>query len=61
MVLKLNILTGSAMVVAEIKLDARMCVKNYNACRAMGRSVLRNRGGGDTVAVGVVEEVGQLS
>jgi len=54
-IIKPRILTSGSNAAVEIKLSAKVCVETFNDCRALGRFVLRR--GGDTIAVGVVEEV----
>ena len=48
-------LLSGASASVEITLKTKVCVEAYNDCRALGRFVLRR--GGDTVAVGIVEQV----
>jgi len=50
-----RILAGGSSANVEIKLSSKVCLEAYSDCRALGRFVLRR--GGDTVAVGIVEQV----
>ena len=50
-----RVLTSGASATVEITLKAKLCVEAYNDCRALGRFVLRR--GGDTIAVGIIEQV----
>jgi elongation factor 1 alpha-like protein len=50
-----RVLTSGASATVEITLKTKICVEAYNDCRALGRFVLRR--GGDTIAVGIVEQV----
>ena len=50
-----RVLVGGANAAVEIALDHKIPLEKYMECRALGRFVLRR--GGDTVAVGVIEEV----
>lgn len=50
-----RVLTGGSNATIEIKLNEKICLQPFNECRSLGRFVLRR--GGDTVAVGIVEEV----
>lgn len=48
-------LTSGSSAVVEISLSSQICIEPFNQCRALGRFVLRRSG--DTIAVGIVEEV----
>jgi len=48
-----RILTSGVNAIVEIKVNKRMCVESFEACRALGRIVLRK--GGDTIALGRIE------
>jgi elongation factor 1 alpha-like protein len=48
-------LTGGASAIVEMTLSDRIVMEPFSQCRALGRFVLRR--GGDTIAVGVIEEV----
>ena len=48
-------LTGGASAIVELTLSDKICMEPFSECRALGRFVLRR--GGETVAVGVIEEV----
>jgi elongation factor 1 alpha-like protein len=50
-------LTSGASAVVELTLSAGICMEPFSECRALGRFVLRR--GGDTVAVGVIDELVQ--
>jgi elongation factor 1 alpha-like protein len=50
-----RLLTSGSNGIVEIKLDYKVCIEEFNECRAMGRFVLRR--GGNTIAVGIVESV----
>mmetsp|Transcript_437 Transcript_437/g.608 ORF Transcript_437/g.608 Transcript_437/m.608 type:complete len:734 (-) Transcript_437:86-2287(-) len=52
---KPRVLTGGSNATVEIKLNEKICLEQYNECRALGRFALRR--GGDTVAVGIVESL----
>ena len=53
---KPRVLTGGSNATVEIKLDEKICLETYSDCRSLGRFVLRR--GGDTVAIGIIEEIG---
>lgn len=48
-------LTGGASAIVEMTLKDKIVMEPFSQCRALGRFVLRR--GGDTIAVGVIEEV----
>jgi elongation factor 1 alpha-like protein len=48
-------LTGGASATVEFTLSDRICMEPFSECRALGRFVLRRNG--DTVAVGIIEEL----
>mmetsp|Transcript_23629 Transcript_23629/g.35022 ORF Transcript_23629/g.35022 Transcript_23629/m.35022 type:complete len:685 (+) Transcript_23629:149-2203(+) len=53
---KPRVLTGGSNATVEIKLNEKICLETYSDCRSLGRFVLRR--GGDTVAIGIIEEIG---
>jgi len=55
-ILKPRVLTGGSNATVEIKLNEKICLETYSDCRSLGRFVLRR--GGDTVAIGIIEEIG---
>lgn len=48
-------ITAASSAVVQITLSNPICMEAYNSCRALGRFVLRRSG--DTLAVGIIEEV----
>lgn len=52
---KPRVLTGGSNATVEIKLNEKLCLETYSDCRSLGRFVLRR--GGDTVAIGIIEEL----
>jgi len=48
-------LTANTQAVIEIKLNMPIAMESFSDCRALGRFVLRR--GGDTIAVGMIEQV----
>mmetsp|Transcript_28835 Transcript_28835/g.42556 ORF Transcript_28835/g.42556 Transcript_28835/m.42556 type:complete len:680 (+) Transcript_28835:145-2184(+) len=50
-----RVLTGGTSAIVEMTFARKICVEPYNACRALGRFVLRR--GGETVAIGIIENV----
>jgi elongation factor 1 alpha-like protein len=48
-------LTGGVSAIVEMTLSDKIAMEPFSQCRALGRFVLRR--GGDTIAVGVIEEV----
>lgn len=52
-----RVLTSGASAVVELTLSTGICMEPFSECRALGRFVLRR--GGDTIAVGVIDELVQ--
>ena len=52
---KPRVLAGGASASVEITLDQKISISKYADCRALGRFVLRR--GGDTIAVGIIDEI----
>ncbi len=50
-----RMLSGGANATVEIKLGKKVCLETFSDCRALGRFALRR--GGDTVAIGIVEDL----
>ena len=50
-----RVLTSGVSGTVELTFKSKVCVEAYNDCRALGRFVLRR--GGDTIAVGIIEQV----
>lgn len=50
-----RVITGGASALVEITLQEKVCLESFVDCRAIGRFVLRR--GGDSIAVGIIEEV----
>lgn len=50
-----RVVTGGASALVEITLQEKVCLESFADCRALGRFVLRR--GGDSIAVGIIEEV----
>lgn len=48
-----RVITGGSTAHVEITTSEKLCVEEFNKCRALGRFVLRR--GGDTIAVGIIE------
>jgi len=53
---KPRILTGGMNAIIQLKTEERICCEPFRDCRALGRFVLRR--GGETVAMGVIEQIG---
>ena len=52
---KPRVLSGGMNATVEITISERLCLEEYSVCRALGRFVVRRSG--ETIAVGVVEEL----
>jgi elongation factor 1 alpha-like protein len=50
-----RVVTGGSTATVQIKLQDRICLEKYSDCRSLGRFVLRR--GGDTVAIGIIEDL----
>jgi len=50
-----RMITGGSNATVEVTMKERICMEEFSACRSLGRFVLRR--GGDTIAVGVIEQI----